>query len=324
MIMELFAGPGGVSEGLKQLGLDSYGIDISKDACATARAAGHQRYWADVAAQDPRHFGPITGLIGTPPCQGLSATGPRKGLVDIKAMTAELADVRNVGDVHEILRWWAPRVSDPRSLLILEPLRWALATRPEWIMLEQVPSALPVWQAISWALAGLDYSTAVGCLKFEQFGLPQTRRRAVLLAHRSKDVRLPTPTHHSYDGIGERGARMPVGINEVLAVPTGMVQRGNYSKRGKDGETADQRGRSERLPYEPSLTITSKNFSWAEPGCKRMADSELGRRATMAEVSVLQSFPADYPWQGTKHSQYQQSGDAVPPMIARQLLAQLV
>ena len=113
-------------------------------------------------------------------------------------------------------------------------------------------------------------------------------------------------------------------MNEVLPVPDGMVQRGNYSKRGKDGETADQRGRSERLPYEPSLTITSKNFSWAEPGCKRMADSPAGRRATMAEVSVLQSFPADYPWQGTKHSQYQQSGDAVPPMIARQLLAQLV
>lgn len=318
MIMELFAGPGGVSEGLKQLGLDSYGIDISKDACATARAAGHQRYWADVAAQDPRHFGPITGLIGTPPCQGLSATGPRKGLVDIKAMTAELADVRK--DVHEILRWWAPRVSDPRSLLILEPLRWALATRPEWIMLEQVPSALPVWQAVGTVLAELGYSYTTGVLKFEQFGLPQTRRRAVLLAHQSRHVSFPVASHHSYGG----KIRMPVGMNEVLTVPDGMVQRGNYSKRGKDGETADQRGRSERLPYEPSLTITSKNFSWAEPGCRRMADSELGRRATMAEVSVLQSFPADYPWQGTKHSQYQQSGDAVPPMMARQLLAQLV
>jgi DNA (cytosine-5)-methyltransferase 1 len=44
---------------------------------------------------------------------------------------------------------------------------------------------------------------------------------------------------------------------------------------------------------------------------------EMGRRRlTVAECSVLQNFPPDYPWQGTKTSQYRQVGNAVPPKLA--------
>src|SRR6202008_4622511 len=80
-IVDLFGG-GGWEEGLRELGYTAVGIDTDAWACATARAAGHERVEADIAALDPLAFAPVWGLIGSPPCQASSTAGKGLGRQD--------------------------------------------------------------------------------------------------------------------------------------------------------------------------------------------------------------------------------------------------
>jgi DNA (cytosine-5)-methyltransferase 1 len=53
-------------------------------------------------------------------------------------------------------------------------------------------------------------------------------------------------------------------------------------------------------------------------------NAEGGVQITVAEGGVLQSFPADYPWQGSRSKQFEQVGNAIPPLLAAHILAALV
>jgi DNA (cytosine-5)-methyltransferase 1 len=52
-------------------------------------------------------------------------------------------------------------------------------------------------------------------------------------------------------------------------------------------------------------------------------EGDYRQRISVAEASVLQSFPPDYPWQGTRSRQYLHVGNAIPPLMAGAILQEI-
>ncbi|MCV7194128.1 DNA cytosine methyltransferase [Mycolicibacterium brumae] len=289
MILDLFSGAGGWLEGLLTLhpGTDHLGVEIDPDAVTTSRAAGHTVIAADITALDPATFGPIIGMTGSPPCQPFSVAGAGEGRAALDRVVSAV-------------RGRLPRL-DAKTRLTVEPLRWVKALTPEWICMEQVVPVLPVWRVYAERLEALGYHAVTGVLTAADYGVPQDRRRAVLIASRVGEVRLPEPT-----------ARVSMGT--ALGIRDDRVLRSNYSGHvAGGGRTAAERGRTIRRLDEPAVTITRRAPQWQWPD---------GRRVTLtpAECGVLQGFPRDYPWSGTVSAQRLQAGNAVPPGLAAPLI----
>jgi DNA (cytosine-5)-methyltransferase 1 len=197
MILDLFAGPGGWDEALRLLGrTDIIGIEWDATACATRTAAGHRTIRASVAEYPPALFvGRVEGLIASPPCPTFSMAGSGEGTAELPHL---LAAVRVIATDGWVDPWTLHEWSDPRTPLVLEPLRWVLAIRPTWVALEQVPAVMPLWDEYVRMFRQLGYSAWAGVLDAECFGVPQTRDRAILMAHADRPCHPPTPTHQRY------------------------------------------------------------------------------------------------------------------------------
>jgi DNA (cytosine-5)-methyltransferase 1 len=193
VIVDLFAGPRGWSEGLRMLGLTDIGLEWDSAACRTAHAAGHPVIQTDVAAYPTAPFaGRITGKISSPPCQPWSRAGKRAGLADQALVQQAVHDLAFGRDTRTELR---AACADERSLLAAEPMRWLYDLRPEWVCMEQVPDVLPLWKQYALYLQKWGYSTWAGILNAADYGVPQTRKRAILIASRTRAVTAPAPTH---------------------------------------------------------------------------------------------------------------------------------
>lgn len=82
------------------------------------------------------------------------------------------------------------------AALVAEPARFIRECRPEWVALEQVPAVLPLWKVYGEELGKMGYSTWAGKLNSADYGVPQTRERAILTASRVRRVSRPEPTHY--------------------------------------------------------------------------------------------------------------------------------
>lgn len=263
--IDLFAGPGGWDEGIRELGIQPLGIELDEAACATREAAGHRTLQADVAALDPLDFAPCKLLIGSPPCQAFSAAGKKEGREDVPLILDVARGLaRGVDDRAEA----TASCVDPRSLLVLEPLRWAIALRPEYIALEQVPPVLELWQFFADLLRWRGYRVWTGVLSAEQYGVPQTRRRAILLASSSGQAAPPPPTHQAYTP-GEPAAEQWT-LEGVLhpwvsmADALGWAGRVGFPRLADDGAATEDgyRERDFRDATEPAFNLTEKARSW--------------------------------------------------------------
>lgn len=184
MIIDLYAGPGGWSQGLRDLGHHDLGIELDPAACATRAAAGHHTIRADVTTW-PLHplAGRVAGLIASPPCQSFSTAGTGEGRRFLNELRADI-------DRGDYANGYPPGVAH-----VLQVGRWAEALRPRWIAAEQVPPVLPLWKAYARRFRALGYSAWAGVLNSADFGVPQTRKRAIVVASLDRLAGPPPATH---------------------------------------------------------------------------------------------------------------------------------
>lgn len=337
-VVDLFAGPGGWDEGLRSLGQAALGIDISASACETAEAAGHRRLLADVAALEPRDFAPVTGLIASPPCQAFTKIGKNLGKLDKAQVIACAKDACEGRDTRGA-RLGA--CHDPRSLLTMEPVRWAAALRPRWIALEQVPSVAELWSAFAGLLGDFGYHCVVGVLSAERFGVAQVRKRAFLIASLDGEVRLPHPTHRAFNPRKTKGEEEDPGLRPCVSMaralgwceapPRSAPPARAAARRGCAGDRrrgADC-GRPSWSFARPATTVLgdpriTAPGSWPRVG--RRSELVRGRplRVTVQEAGVLQGFRRDYPWSGPRSARHEQIGGAVCPPVAAKVLAEAI
>ncbi len=196
-VIDLCAGgAGGFDHAARTLGLDPLGIELDDAACRVREAAGLRTLQADISALDPLDFAPCVGLVGGVPCPGFSTAGKGIGRAAIPFFTEAIGRM-SAGEQIDKAELDAA-CGDPTAHLVLEPLRWALALRPRWIAQEQVEPVLPLWEATAAALREHGYWATACVVSSETFGVPQTRRRALLLASFDGPVSAPVATHARY------------------------------------------------------------------------------------------------------------------------------
>lgn len=315
--LDLFAGPGGWDEGVRALGLEPLGVEWDDDACATRRAAGHPTLQADVAELDPREFGDTELLLASPPCQAFSVAGKKAGHPD-RELIVRVMELLEAGvDLRAAL---GSRAHDARAMLVVEPLRFALAIRPRLVAFEQVPSVLPLWEHTAELLRVRGYSTWTGILNAASYGVPQLRQRAILMASLDGPVSPPAPTTPIPDSYVTMAEVTGWDESDLVGFPRRADTPSNLA--GNNVVELDgvlYRGRDLRLASLPAFNLTGKARSW-----NRYKGGRLLARVTLEEASVLQTFPADYPWQGSRTSAFLQVGNAIPPLMARAIVGALV
>lgn len=290
--LDLFAGAGGSALGARAAGFTTVACVEHDGACAaTLRAAGFPMVHADVrdvnyASAPYLH---VDVLSASAPCQPFSR-----------------AQTRGPRGADDVARNGWP---------------WLLAAagvvRPRWLVAENVRGATPyVCATVLPALRQQFAYVQAFLLDAADYGAPQTRTRLFVVA--GPAVVDPPQPHE--------GARATLG-DVLRAHASRQPAQLTYTegRAGTEPWRLDQPAPTV-MTTEVKGTRASKKSNWTfHGGPDRASDAAFlatgRRRLTIAECAALQTFPADYPFQGTADARYRQIGNAVPPVLAQAVFA---
>lgn len=297
--MDLFCGAGGLTHGFVLEGLSVVaGIDLDP-ACRFPYEANNQARFVErdiskvTTAELNALFGDagLTILAGCAPCQPFSTYAQRYEL-DGK---------------------------DGKWGLLYQFARLAEGTRPDVITMENVPTVAKheVFHDFVDTLERLGYHVWFDVVDCSRYGVPQTRRRMVLLASRHGKITMVDPTHNKPVTVrqaigrlrplsaGEAAPRDKLHVTATLSEKN--LKRIKVSKpggtwrdwpddlvaechRAKSGQTyAGVYGRMEWNAPAPTMTTQCYGF-----GNGRFGHPEQDRAISLREAAILQSFPRDY------------------------------
>lgn len=327
--IDLFAGAGGATQGLKEASLDVLAAVEADAVAADTYRANHPEVHLiddDIREVDPVELrtalglarGELTLLKACPPCQGYSSIGK--------------------GDA-----------GDPRNDLVAEVWRFARAFRPRMVMLENVPGLArdDRLARLIRQLRAVDYSAKTYVLDAASFGVPQRRRRLIVVAVRDGRRSLPDslvdflPSWFEATGLRTAGEALelasrvdpeedrlhrpressPDVSRRLRALPVGGTRfdlpdehrLGCHSRLGRRDATASY-GRVRADALAPTMTTRCTT-----PACGQFVHPTEPRALTLREAATIQTFPLDYHFSGGVGEVERQIGNAVPVRMAHGL-----
>lgn len=331
--MDLFCGAGGLTHGMRAVGIDvraGYDIDVSCKHAYEANNAPARFHKRDIRKVRPleirKHYpeGGIRVLAGCAPCTPFSA-----------------------------LRRGEDTSSDDEWSLLGEFARLVSGVEPDLVTMENVPQVRRhrVFADFVEALSRLGYSISCNVVHCEDYGVPQERTRLVLLASRLAPIRLLPPTVRKARTVqqaigklpslaaGQKGARDPIhraaklrpqNLRRIRAsIPGGTWEdwpareRLACHKKASGLSYRDVYGRMEWT--KPSPPITTKFFNL---GSGRFGHPTQDRALSIREGALLQTFPATYEF-SPRDSDVNLTklgmliGNAVPPRLGELVGASL-
>lgn len=248
-------------------------------------------------------------------------------------------------------------VDEPQNVLVERSADFVAEFMPEFFVMENVKELVRGrltyhFDNLSCRLDELGYSLDAQVYDFSEYGLPQRRLRALIVARRDRGpvhglvrkrpgatVRqtighLPPLSQgqcHRDDPMHVCPKHGPAVTERMRAIPKdggswGDIVKSNphllipsMKRKRRPGSWWDVYG---RLWWDrPAVTITRE---CGHPGNGRFTHPEQDRHLSVREMALLQGFPSDYCFEGPLIAKYNQIGDAVPPPIAEQVAEVIV
>lgn len=328
--IDLFAGCGGLTLGLKQAGFDVLAAIEIDEIAAKTYSMNHPEVemWEDdirdvhpVDMMDELHLGEfeLDLLAGCPPCQGFSSISTLNG--------------------HR-------RIDDARNDLVLLFSQYVEYLMPKIVMMENVPGLADDerFTRVCRTLKKRGYRCKWDVLNAADYGVPQRRRRLILIASLLGEPQFAPQSPDRItvrDAIGALPAPGRSGdpIHDFPENRTARVQK-YIAQIRKNGGSRTELGRRKQLPChkkcngfkdiygrmawdEVSPTITSGCFN---PSKGRFLHPTCNRAITMREAALLQSFPPDYVFSTERGKTHVASmiGNALPPEFVKRHAKQIL
>jgi DNA (cytosine-5)-methyltransferase 1 len=286
VVIDLFAGCGGLSLGFEAAGYETIGFEMDAAAAATysKNLVGKCNATRLATSFEYPHADII---IGGPPCQPFSVGGHQKGMEDARDGFPIFIDA---------IRKLQPKV------FMFENVRGLLYSN-KWY-----------FELVIKELQKLGYYIEYKLLNAVNYGVPQNRERLFVFGHRSK-FKFPKPVSRKVtvgEAIGDTMLSAPE--ESKFLTPSMDKYVAKYEKASYCINPRDL--------YEdrPARTLTCRNLAGATGDMQRVRLKDGRRRRLLhSEAARLQSFPDWFEFVGNETQRYNQIGNAVPPLLAYQL-----
>ena len=342
-VIDLFCGCGGLSKGFEEAGCNILvGVDVDNAALKTFERNHNGSKGLNLNLAEDESFNTISDVVGKknidmviggPPCQGFSLTGPRN-------------------------------FDDPRNQLYLAMIETVRRFSPRAFLIENVPGMANLYKGevkdeIIKRFSNMGYTVSCKIVCAADYGVPQIRKRLVFVGLKDSKVPFEFPeaylTPENYLTCKDAISDLPslndtIGteISEYESDPTNDYQRlmrgacntlsnhvavahkdfvketialvpdgGNYK------DLPEGVGESRNFHMAWTRLASNKPARTVDTGHRNLFHYQWNRCPTVRESARIQSFPDDFVFLGTKTQQNRQVGNAVPVLLGKALAEQI-